>query len=409
MKYILIFLLSFPLTGFSQEQNYITNKEYNEFVTYVRDSSLMHTMGQEVDEEAYHISTWDNENYKGKDTFVSVKWKTKLDVNSPEAREALEPWYFEPNERLNHKREFDTRKFIHNGVKIYPDVMVWCRDSTINKSWATFLATYYYVHPYFENHPVYGLSQQQINEYLKWRYPHQEKNSHLNYTYSLDLTLPKEKLQFTVGEYFEFYQYTRDSVVRIILGEEIDEYKYLKFVNKYDEDISPPIAKWKYKIKWEEEQINQTLKSNKILAPNNQINNMRLMFDYTWLDYYRAITLPDSTNRNLYFGRMMINLGIDHLINEYSNINIKKELKNKDEVIYSNFISGQIRAYFYWKKSEFPKKDVFDGFIPFGNHTSREVDPDNFMKDNDMELFRIGKLTNAFYNFQLTIPVITIE
>ena len=133
------------------------------------------------------------------------------------------------------------------------------------------------------------------------------------------------------------------------------------------------------------------------------------MHTYSWLNFYRAATLPDSTKRNVYFGMMSINIGVNRYVKEFTDIDIKKQIKNKDEVNYSNFIPGQIRAYFFWKKSKSPKKDIFDGFIPYGNHTFWEADPENFMKDNDMELLRTGKLSEAFYNFNISIPIITVE
>jgi hypothetical protein len=60
MKKIFFIFLFTPIFCFSQN-DYISNKDYSEFVTYVRDSLFRLTMGQEVDEEAFHISTWDIE------------------------------------------------------------------------------------------------------------------------------------------------------------------------------------------------------------------------------------------------------------------------------------------------------------------------------------------------------------
>jgi hypothetical protein len=407
MKMLFIFLFILPLSVFNQN-NYITNKEYNEFVTYVRDSLLRYTMGEEVDEEAYLIAEYKYQP-KFKRTFIRINWKTKLNVNSSEAREALEPWYYEPSERLNRKREFDTRKFIHNGVKVYPDIMIWCKDSSINKSWAIFLSKYYYTHTYFENYPVYGLDEQQVRQYLKWKYPNKEKVFDFSNNENINLTLPKEKLQFSVSDYFEFYQYIRDSIVIRILAEDIDEEKYFKYGYDYFEEGSLPILNMKAKIKWKDELIIKTFKNHKLLNANNQINNMRLMYDYSWLDYYKAIFLPDSTERGLYFGRMMVNVGVNGFIEEYSGINIKKQLKNKTEVNYSLFDSSHIRAFYYWKKSNYPKKDVFDGFIPYSNGLFWEENSELFIKDNDIELLRTGKLPYSFYQFKITIPTIHVK
>lgn len=124
MKKILFLLFILPLSVFSQDNNYISNQDYNEFVTYVRDSLLRLTMGEEVDEEGYVYVEKDSNSKKWE--IVGVKWKIKFDVNWPESREALEPWHYKTSERLNRKRQFDTRKFLHNGVKVYLDELVWC-------------------------------------------------------------------------------------------------------------------------------------------------------------------------------------------------------------------------------------------------------------------------------------------
>ena len=408
MKTLLIFLFILPLSVFSQN-DYITNKEYNEFVVYVRDSLLRYTMGFEVDEEAYHISSWDNGNYEGKDSFTSINWKTKLDINAFEAREALEIWYYTPIERLNRKRELDTRKFIHNGIKIYPDVLIWCRDSTINKSWGTFLAKYYYTHPYFENYPVYGLSNQQIQEYVKWKYPNQNKTINTSAKKSINLNLPKEKLQFTIGEYFQFYKYTRDSTCRMLLCQKLDEYKYCLSVNEYDEEIKPPLVKWKYKINWKDQEVQNILKKAGLLTSEEKIDNRKMMFTFCWLDYYRTITLPDSAERSASIIWASQNICTNEYLKKTSNIDIKKKLKNKTKISFEGLDHWQLKSYYIWKKSNYPTKDIFDRFIPYCSQYSWESNTELFLKYNDIKLLQEGKLTDEFYNFKTTIPIIQIK
>ena len=406
MKKLLFLFLLFPLCSFSQN-NYISNKDYNEFVTYVRDSLFRQTLGEEIDEEEFIIF----ENNGDINTYnpIGVNWKTKIDKNSPEIRDVLNQWYYKPGERLNRKREVDVRKLIHNKVKVYPDILVWFRrDSTLNKSWATFLAKNYFTHPYFEDYPVQGVSEVQLNQYLKWKYPSQNKKVS-NSKKDISLQLPKEKLKITVGDYFKFYQHTRDSIVRQILGEVLDEDKYLITSDRYGEAIDPPLLDWKPKLKWNDEVIQKILKDWNLLTSNNKIDNRFVMYNYTYLNYYQASNLTDSIDRSSYIYRNLINLGANPNIKDSLPLEFKKELKNIKELEYEKFDSHQLIAYYHWKKDNYQGKDVFEPFIPFSHNNFYEENPTLYLKNNDVELLRTGKLPDSFYNFSYTIPVITVE
>ena len=83
--------------------------------------------------------------------------------------------------------------------------MVWCRDSSINKSWAIFLSKYYFTHPYFQDYPVHGISKKQLTDYLNLNKNNYDRLIHDKK--EINLQLPKELLEFTVGDYFNLYKY----------------------------------------------------------------------------------------------------------------------------------------------------------------------------------------------------------
>lgn len=403
-KYVLILIMS-PLLSFSQN-NYISNKDYREFVNYVKDSLFRQAMGEEIDEEAYF-------NFCptcAEDKPHSLNWKTKLDFNDSETRLVLQHlFYYKPDEELNRIPKLDTRKLIHNKVKIYPDVLAWFkRDSTVNKSWATFLSKNYFTHTYFDNYPVQGVSEAQLNQYLKWKYPNQNKKVRYSKK-DIRIQLPKEKLKITIGEYFKFYKHTRDSIVRRILGEVLDENKYLLTIDYHGMILDPPLIDWKPKLKWKDNVIQEVLKDKYLLTSDNKIDNRLVMYDYTYLNYFQASTLPDTISRSYYFYRTLINLGSNPNIKDSLPISIKKELKNTMELNYKKFDTHQLKAYYHWKKDNYQGKDVFETFIPFSSDIFYEENPNLYMKDNDIELFISGKLPDSFYNFGYTIPKIVIE
>lgn len=364
MKKIWFLLILLPYLGISQT-NYITNKDYREFVEYVRDSLFRYTMGNEVNEEAYHTSTWDSGNYTAKDTFVSVNWKTKLDINSPEAREALEFWYYAPLERFNRKREIDVRKLNHNNIAVFPDELIWCKDTTNNISWANFLTRYYFTNSHFDNYPVQGLNNQQIREYLKWKYPKSQRST-TSSVKDVNIRLPREKLKVTVNEYISFYRYTRDSVVRTILCQELDEWKYCLSVNKYSEEINPPIVKWKNKIKWKDKTTINILKQKNILTSENTIDNRYINFQYDEINFHH-LPITGSKSRDNYFSWILVNLMDFKYLKQTSNIKIGSQLKSNSELNYHEIDKYQLKAFFWWKKSTLKSDDVFEGFIPYND------------------------------------------
>jgi hypothetical protein len=115
------------------------------------------------------------------------------------------------------------------------------------------------------------------------------------------------------------------------------------------------------------------------------------MYRYSWLNYYGE---DDEVIGDRSFGRESISLCANDYIKESSPINVKNRIKNKDLLDVSKIGVWQLRAFYYWKKSNYPKKDVFEGFIP---------------DESDIKLLRDGGLTADFYSFRTTIPTILIK
>ena len=363
MRIFFIFFFSTPFFCFSQN-NYITNKEYNEFITYVNDSLIRYTLGKEVNEDYLLINYKNEDVHYGGGTFVGVNWKKKIkqkDLN-----------------RIN-LNNLPKKKIIPE-----PDRLIWLKDSTINKSWATFLTKYYFSHLYFKDYPVYGLSSEQIQEYLNWKYSNNEKHFEVTGKFEINLPALKKKLQFTVGNYFEFYQNIRDSIVMRILGEEVDEEKYYAY--DYEEEINPPMLNWKTKIDWKDTVILNTLKDQTYLILNkeNKINNKKINYIYYWID------LRGAAKGSPFIKRETVSVYNKKYMKETSPIYIKDQLKNKTEIDYSSLTFDQLRAYYYWKKSDYLGCDIFEGFIPY---------------DSDIELLRNGKFVDTFNIFIPTIQV----
>ena len=96
--------------AFYMDETEITNNEYRQFVTWVRDS-LAHIILGEAGIEGHLIEVDRFGNFLDP---AKINWETKIRWNDQEVREILEEeMYLPEHERLNGSREFDTRKYVY--------------------------------------------------------------------------------------------------------------------------------------------------------------------------------------------------------------------------------------------------------------------------------------------------------
>lgn len=181
----------------------------------------------------------------------------------------------------------------------------------------------------------------------------------------------------------------------MMLCEEYDEERYCLSVNKYNEEINPPIVKLKHKIEWRKPYVYEGLFNYKLISSEEypEIDNEKINITYSSIDYYKAILFSDSIKRTKLISFDTVNVWCNNHLEKISSLFLEKPKKNI-EITYKCFSFKQLKAFYHWKKSKYPTKDFYEGFIPY---------------DSDIELLREGKLTEEFYNFKITIPVILVE
>ena len=182
--------------AFYMDETEITNNEYRQFTTWVRDS-LAHVILGQAGIEGHLIEEDKNGNFLDP---AKIDWSTKIRWNDSEVREILEEELYLPqHERLEGSREFDTRKYVYKyqvldiesasvkanrekgatgerdrseflsyvELKIYPDTLVWTHDYSY--SFNDPYTKNYFWHPAFDDYPVVGVNWKQANAFSNWR------------------------------------------------------------------------------------------------------------------------------------------------------------------------------------------------------------------------------------------------
>lgn len=184
--------------AFYMDETEITNNEYRQFTNWVRDSILRYYLMEQLPED-YGIAVKDYAD--GMETGdYRIDWSVKIRWDDEEVRRILEEeMYLPPHERLDARREFDTRKFVYKyqvldlesaavkenrekgakgerdrseflsdvEVKVYPDTLTWIHDYTYSFN-DPYVKNYFW-HSAFDDYPVVGVNWKQANAFAHWR------------------------------------------------------------------------------------------------------------------------------------------------------------------------------------------------------------------------------------------------
>jgi formylglycine-generating enzyme required for sulfatase activity len=141
------------IQGFYISKTEVTNKEYREFVYYVRDS-IAHTL-------LSHFS--DAENH--------IDWNKSIEWND----DRLSTLMLSPDERIFGKKEMDPVKIMYDFdffgkkecISIYPDTLVWMRDFSYSNN--ELLAKKYFSFAEYDKYPVVGINLKQAMAFCQWK------------------------------------------------------------------------------------------------------------------------------------------------------------------------------------------------------------------------------------------------
>jgi formylglycine-generating enzyme required for sulfatase activity len=208
--------------AFYMDETEITNNEYRQFVEWVRDSLARRILSEEFEEDfLITIDGYGNEIEEYADgELPALNWDTRFRYNNADYREALNQMYYEPNQRLYGRKEFDVRKFEYEAIwidfkeaaakanreagntdrsifikkdkiNIFPDTLAWVHDFTY--SFNEPMTNQYFWHPAYDEYPVVGITWRQARAFSIWRtrYMNQFLSS-VGDVYVQDFRLPSE-------------------------------------------------------------------------------------------------------------------------------------------------------------------------------------------------------------------------
>ena len=255
-------------------QRYVTNSEWNSFKQYVKDSIARRILAYEFPDN-FLIEKFDQEGELMDEYAWDLNWEKKFRYNSTDPRREenyeyatiLAQMFFNESERINEKKEIDSRKLSYeytnlNGdleiVNIYRDSTLWVNEIDIKKvhNVDDILVSTYNSYSYFDDKPVTGINAEQAKGYLAWKQKfHQKELDKNQIPLKVIYTLPTlneineskienqtisiphidlNKWRVTNKDYSQFVKYVLDSIAFRILGIEFPE-EFL--VETYDDEL----------------------------------------------------------------------------------------------------------------------------------------------------------------------------
>lgn len=106
-----------------------------------------------------------------------------------------------------------------------------------------------------------------------------------------------DETEITNNEYRQFVYWVRDSIMRRMLGEQLDDFVITE--DRFGNPIQPPLLNWQVEIETEDEEVNEILsdlyyKESERFFGRKHIDTRKLMYEYFWIDYQQA---AKKTNR----------------------------------------------------------------------------------------------------------------
>ena len=177
----------------------VTNREYREFTTWVRDSIARRLLAEMYPEKYYTDTTC-----KTLDWNAKVEWKGK----DGKVNEALRDLYYGESDQLFGLNELDKQKLIYTyidndnrlqNVPIYPDTLVWHKDFSFSN---TVVSPYYFNSKSYDEYPVTGINFYQAKAFCHWKTRQIQKSISQKEGFTVEVDLPFDyEREYVMNQY----------------------------------------------------------------------------------------------------------------------------------------------------------------------------------------------------------------
>jgi len=393
--------LSSIIYPFYIKSEFVTNKEYREFESYVRDSITRRRLGESMEDYLITESIETGEIFNP----PHINWKTKIpSFMNTNARSILYSMNYPYFEQFYRKKEIDKRILEYDylddskklkTVNISPDTISWINHfATIpQNNVKDALISFYYWHPFFDDYPVEGLNSEQIEAFLAWKTEFHQKmldrkgipfkvKYNLPTAIDLDITaagsdsvklpipaLSDNMIKITNRQYKEFIAWVSDSIIRRTLGGY--DSRYLLTDDKYGNYLDPPLLNRKTSINMKDSLVTDNLREITLPATSSgkskKINPQILNFEFYYYVFPKDSDELQSgyRDRSVFIGKAIVNIYPDTVLwkNKYK-ASAKTEMALGDKKFDDSLVAGisyiQAFSYYYWKyiyKNKFSKKE----------------------------------------------------
>ena len=108
-----------------------------------------------------------------------------------------------------------------------------------------------------------------------------------------------DETEITNNEYRQFVQWVRDSIMRRMLGEQIEDFVISE--DEFGNPIDPPTLNWETRIDTRDEEINEILKEmylpdHERFFGRKEIDTRKLIYEYFWVDMKQAAKKSSKYN-----------------------------------------------------------------------------------------------------------------
>ena len=195
--------------AFWMDETEINNNQYRQFVYWVRDSLIRKAIG-DINEDYLVME----DDYGNEIDPAIINWEIPIDYEDEEIKEIIDEFYYPIDDRLNGRKEIDTRKLeyeyywidlkqaarksnrynyetrrydgnvvnlmgdvmdidsrssfvMRDKVHVYPDTLCWIADFTY--SYNEPYTSMYFWHPSYDDYPVVGVTWKQASAFAIWR------------------------------------------------------------------------------------------------------------------------------------------------------------------------------------------------------------------------------------------------